>query len=335
MSPNLPSGFKLQSIVRDCWKTDKLLTVAVLSHAIALPLLLIACVIDPVQIGGMNGWFKPVRFAISGAIYGATFIWLMRYVDGWPRMRWIASNVTGVALIVETTLIAVQVIRRTTSHFNITDATNATIYGTMGQFIFLVSLMNLVLVALLIFQMAGKPVSGEGSVFAWSLRLGALSSFVFGMGGGFLMTAGPTPAQYELVKETGNMPYVGAHSVGVPDGGPGLPLLGWSTEGGDLRIGHFVGLHGMQILPVVGWLLSTFWARDLWSERQRLSLVWITSIGYMGVAAILVWQALRGQPLLQPDSMTLIASAVLAGAVALSGLKIMVGPGASADAVRA
>ncbi len=96
------------------------------------------------------------------------------------------------------------------------------------------------------------------------------------------------------------------------------PLLGWSTTGGDLRVPHFFGLHAMQVLPLAGWLLRLERTRRRASQRQRLGLVWTAGLGYLGLVLLLAWQALRGQSIIAPDSLTLAALAALVGAAALS-----------------
>jgi len=65
----------------------------------------------------------------------------------------------------------------------------------------------------------------------------------------------PTPEQGSELR-AGRISPVGGHTVGAPDGGNGLPGVGWSTQHGDLRIPHFFGMHAFQIVPALSWLLT-------------------------------------------------------------------------------
>jgi hypothetical protein len=121
--------------------------------------------------------------------------------------------------------------------------------------------------------------------------------------------------------------------VGVEDGGPGLPLTHWNTSGGDLRVGHFVGLHALQAMPLVGWLLRRRRARRL-GDGHRTALTWIAGLAYLGLTVLLLWQALRGQPLLAPDATTLAALGALLGGAALAVAAVLAhGRGRAALAV--
>jgi len=92
--------------------------------------------------------------------------------------------------------------------------------------------------------------------------------------------------------------------MGVEDGGPGLPVTGWSTTGGDLRVAHFVGLHGLQELPLFGYLLALL-APEWLRMRHRVALVWLAGVSYLCLIGLLTWQALRGQPVISPNARTL------------------------------
>ena len=131
---------------------------------------------------------------------------------------------------------------------------------------------------------------------------------MLGAATGGLMTR-PTPAQLEAAR-TGRMTVAGAHTVGAPDGGPGLPGTGWSREHGDLRVPHFLGLHAMQFVPLMALLLG-----GVQSHRRRQRLVIVGGASYGVMFGILLLQALRGQSVTAPDSLTL---ALLAGWAAVT-----------------
>lgn len=140
---------------------------------------------------------------------------------------------------------------------------------------------------------------------AYGIRLG-LGVSLIGMLAAVPMTL-PMQARSDTI--------TGAHSVGVPDGGPGLPVTGWNTTGGDLRVGHFIGLHALQALPLLAWFLTTLARRGArLDEVTRVRLVTIVAAAYAVLVLMSTWQALRGQPLLRPDALTLAAVAALAAA---------------------
>jgi hypothetical protein len=123
---------------------------------------------------------------------------------------------------------------------------------------------------------------------------------IIGAFSGALMTR-PTADQLAAAHAGRPMPVIGAHTVGAPDGGPGIPGTGWSTEHGDLRVSHFIGLHALEVLPLIA--LGLRRRRLPADARARLTL---TAAGsYFALFAILLAQALRGQPVLHPDALTM------------------------------
>jgi hypothetical protein len=212
------------------------------------------------------------------------------------------AHLTTWSLVFELVVIILQVVRGRASHFNLSTPLDSTLFGLMGMVIVLVFMAGLVVGALLLRQRLPAAV---GAALRWGI-----GSALLGMGLAFLMTSIPSPAQAAAM-QAGQAPAAfGAHSVGVEDGGPGLPVVGWSTVGGDLRVAHFVGLHGLQVLPLIGLALAR--GTQL-ADEKRARLLRVAGLGYIGLTLLLAWQALRGQPLIAPDALSLV---VLGGLVA-------------------
>jgi hypothetical protein len=273
--------------------------------------------VDHRVITGAPAWLKPAKFAVSVSIYCFTFVWLLGFVENHPRLVRLVANVTAVSFIAEMIVIVAQSARGTTSHFNMTTPLDSLLWFAMGGFIVLVWLMNFLLAVLLVLQKM------PDHALAWSLRLGVLVSSV-GMAAAFFMVR-PTPAQVAVIASGQGPRIVGAHSVGVADGGPGLPVVGWSTTGGDLRVAHFFGLHALQVLPLLGWLLTRRrGVLAFLTGNDRLALVWTGGFTYLGLVLLLLWQALRGQSVVSPDPKTIAVAGALAVAAAASMFVIVV-----------
>lgn len=277
--------------------------------AIAMALLvawsIAGMVLDDRTLTGLPIWAKSAKFALSVLIYAVTWAWLIAQLTRWRRTAWWAGTIAALGLALELAIIVTQIVRGTTSHFNFTTPLNAALWETMGSSIVVVWIATLVVSAALFVD----PTADHARNAA--IRCGTVLALA-GAALGFLMLR-ETPEQ----RAAGGS-ISGAHTVGLPDGGPGLPILGWSTAGGDLRIPHFLGMHALQAIPLV--LLAVELAARripvLRSVETRRTLVKIAATTYGAVLAVLTWQALRGQSVVHPDAATLVAFGVITVAAA-------------------
>ena len=290
------------------WAGSPVLTAAGLLMIGALAASVIGLVVDPRIITGAPAWLKPAKFGVSTAIYMLTLAAIFTQLPEWPRTRRVVGWTTATVLVLEVAIIDTQAWRGTTSHFNIGTTLDLVLFAIMGTAIAVQTLSSVAVAVALWRQRFDDRALG------WALRLGLVITIV-GASTGWLMTR-PTAAQLNEARTTGHMAIAGAHTVGAPDGGPGLPGTGWSVAHGDLRIPHFVGLHAMQILPLLALAL-----RRRSDAHARVRVMFAATASYVALFAILLWQALRGQSLVQPDGVTI--GALLAWAI-LSAIGVWV-----------
>lgn len=228
---------------------------------------LVLSFIDQRTILGINAWIKPMKFALTSFIYLVTLVF---YQFAIPEIHSgkirTFSIIIAIMLVGEVVLIGMQSARGVISHFNQSNAFDGLVFTIMGIMI----VINTIVVIRFFLRMNGTDSISEPMLLAF--KLGA-ALFIVGSLVGGLMSG------------------LNRHSVGAEDGGPGLPLVNWSTQAGDLRIAHFIGLHALQIIPLAAWLYSKI-------GIESKTSIWITSVIYLVLFVLTLSQAMMGRPLL-------------------------------------
>jgi hypothetical protein len=299
----------------DSRRLHRPLVVVVLLCGFAAVLMLPAMALDDRRLFGVSVWLKPWKFAVSFAIYALTITWMLTLVRRGARLARAAGTVIAVMLGVELALIAMQAARGVPSHFNDQTPFDERVAQVMGGAIMLAWSANLLLALVLLGQ---RPL---GRVLSAGLGWG-LGVALFGMLIGLL----PIDPMNEWVQQAAGSyetPLGGAHTVGAAEGGPGLPVTNWSLDAGDLRAPHFVGLHALQVLPLAAWLLAGRAASGRLTETPQVALVHVAGGVYLGTVGLLLWQALRAEPVTSPGTATLLAGGLLLAATAAATARIL------------
>ena len=240
---------------------------------------------DTRQILGLNPWIKPMKFMASITIFFWTVAWFMpdtvpppvvsgflgaealakaaSRIDTRQVVRWTIAT----AMFVEIICIIMQSARGTTSHFNIRSAFDGIVFGIMG-----VGVVFNTAAMVLFLWIIRRDTPPHRAGYLWGIRLGVAMFLLASLQGTMIISNN-------------------AHAIPGPDGGPGLPFVNWSTNQGDLRVAHFFGMHAMQALPLLGFLLDRTRVAAARNVVVAVGILWLALTGG------LLLMAFNGRPL--------------------------------------
>ena len=229
--------------------------------------------VDDRTLFGISVWIKPAKFALSLGVYYATLAWVATLL---PRAFFQSREgraLTWVAIvpgILEILYIFFMAALQQQSHYNTATPLTSIAYGLMG-----IGAVTLVSACVWLATAVMRRCAGWWrDPLLLGVVLGLVLSFALGGGFGGVLSSNAT-----------------GHWVGGEfSDASGTAIFGWSTTGGDLRVAHFFGMHAMQVLPFVGWLVR--------GARFGVPIVLLITVLYSAVSVYTFLQALDAQPLL-------------------------------------
>ena len=220
--------------------------------------------LDPRLFNGIGVWVKPAKFFFSLAVHMLTLGFGIALLPEHQRnaRSTVAATATMAAMaLLEMVYITFRAARAEASHFNASSELAGLLYTAMGIGAALMMVVTFFLGVQILRRHGGdllRLATGPGFVLAAVLTL----IVGFTLGG------------------------MGSHWIGGDQtDAAGLPVFGWSTTGGDLRVAHFLGLHVMQVLA----------AMALTGNR---ALVGVTALAALVLTIAAYAQALMGYPIL-------------------------------------
>jgi hypothetical protein len=202
------------------------------AHVLAAAIVFVLCLSNTTQVLGINAYYKPLKFLLSSILFIGTMNWYLGYLPMHNSIRFYSIFIS-ILFIFENVYITGMAARGEMSHFNVGTDFTRLMWGMMGAAATLIAISTIVV--------GFKFFSMEKGVISEPLRV----SIIWG-----IMLAGIF-AMEGLVMGSRM-----SHTVGAPDGGEGIPFLNWSKRHGDLRIAHFVGLHALQMVPLLSLLFA-------------------------------------------------------------------------------
>jgi len=222
------------------FRNERLFAAGALLLALSIVPTGVAMQIDARTFNGGNVWDKVLKFEVALAVYLATLAFFARWI---PR-DFLGSNAYRVYAWVVLACIAAEMVwiggaaaNRVRSHFNVAHPVMQALYALMG--VFAVTLTSAT--AVYAFVIWRNPSTG--------LDPATKLAIVLGLGLTFPLT----------LIAAGYLASAGGHWVGgTPSDANGFPLMGWSRDGGDLRIAHFFATHALHFIPAFGLLAARF-----------------------------------------------------------------------------
>ncbi len=212
------------------------------------------------QVYNVNAWYKPFKFAFSTFLFAWAMAWYCSYLPSFNvrLFNWSIIILLGFEIV----YIAIQAGRGQLSHYNVSTPMYSALFSMMALAATLATLYT-AYVGLLFFANDFPTLPNH---YLWAIRLGIIIFVIFSFEG-FLMGSSMN------------------HTVGALNDNSNLWIVGWSKTFGDLRIAHFIGMHALQVLPVLSYFLlkntqATFAAAALYALLAAFTLV----------------QALQGKP---------------------------------------